>query len=231
MRAVLPLLPWLLILGSCGSPPKPPTVDESRKRPANTAMAVELQGCKSELQNTRILGRESDRRAETAVASAEQWLQRQSALTAPAAARQTVAATALPANSVYSVRFGFASTKVEMPAESAALLIAAAHQAPLVLLRGRTDGSTESAAESRIARLRAASVRDYLVAAGVNPARIRATYQPVGDHAADNASAAGRGQNRRVEVEVYRALPMAMDASALALPAQADATVTEAAGS
>jgi hypothetical protein len=41
---------------------------------------------------------------------------------------------------------------------------------------------------------RAAAVRDYLVAAGVDPARIRATYQPAGDHVADNASAGGRNR-------------------------------------
>jgi outer membrane protein OmpA-like peptidoglycan-associated protein len=61
-------------------------------------------------------------------------------------------------------------------------------------------------------------VRDYLVAAGVDPARIRATYQPAGDHVADNASAGGRGLNRRVEVELYRALPVALSATAVAQP-------------
>ena len=87
-----------------------------------------------------------------------------------------------------------------------------------MLLRGRTDGATDSAAESRIARERAAAVRDYLVGAGVDPDRIRATYQPAGDHAADNSSPAGQGMNRRVEIEVYRALPVAMGSSAAAMP-------------
>ena len=61
-------------------------------------------------------------------------------------------------------------------------------------------------------------MRDYLVAAGVDPKRIRDTYQPVGDHAADNTSAAGREMNRRVEIEVYRALPVAMGTSGTAQP-------------
>ena len=47
---------------------------------------------------------------------------------------------------------------------------------------------------------RAAAVRDYLVARGVAPQRIvidgRAAREPI----ADNANAAGRAQNRRVEV-------------------------------
>jgi hypothetical protein len=61
---ILPWLPWLLMASSCSSPPKPPSVDESRKRPANIAMAVELQACRSDLANTRILASESVRTAE-----------------------------------------------------------------------------------------------------------------------------------------------------------------------
>jgi outer membrane protein OmpA-like peptidoglycan-associated protein len=97
-------------------------------------------------------------------------------------------------------------------------LVESARGAPLVLLRGRTDGATDSAAESRIARERAAAVREYLVGAGVDAARIRSTYQPAGDHAADNSSPAGQGLNRRVEIEVYRTLPVAMGSSAAAMP-------------
>ena len=50
-------------------PPKPPAVDESTRRPANTAMAVELQVCKNDLQNTRLLVTESGRLAETTAAT------------------------------------------------------------------------------------------------------------------------------------------------------------------
>ena len=105
-----------------------------------------------------------------------------------------------------------------MPADNASALVESTRGAPLVLLRGRTDGATDSPAESRIARERAAAVRDYLVGVGVDAARIRATYQPAGDHAADNSSSAGQGLNRRVEIEVYRALPVAMGSSAAAMP-------------
>ena len=87
-----------------------------------------------------------------------------------------------------------------------------------MLLRGRTDGATDAPGESRIARERANAVRDYLVGAGVDPARIRATYQPAGDHAADNSSPSGTGMNRRVEIEVYRALPVAVGSTAAAMP-------------
>lgn len=214
MRSMLPLFPLLLVLGSCGSPPKPPTVDESLKRPANSAMAVDLQVCKSDLQNTRILATESSRLAESAAAT----LARVSAQQRAIAAAQAATPAALPGNNVFTIHFGFGSTRVFVPADAASDLVESARSAPLVLLRGRTDGATDSVAESRIARERAAAVRDYLVGAGVDPARIRSTYQPAGDHAADNSSAAGQGMNRRVEIEVYRALPVAMGSPAAAMP-------------
>ena len=214
MRPVLPLIPWLLLLSSCASPPKPPTVDESSKRPANSAMAVELQVCKSDLQNTRILATESGRLAESNAATLERLAARQQAL----AAMQVPAFSIPPSNSVFTVRFDFGSTRVVVPADAASALIEDARSAPLVLLRGRTDGATDAPAESRIARERANAVRDYLVGAGVDPARIKATYQPAGDHAADNSSPSGKGMNRRVEIEVYRALPVAMSSSAAAMP-------------
>lgn len=214
MRPSSLLIPLLLVLGSCGSPPKPPTVDESNKRPANSAMAVDLQVCKSDLQNIRILATESSRLAESTAAA----LARVSAQQQAIAAAQTSAPSASPANGVFTIRFGFGSTHVVVPADTASALVESARTAPLVLLRGRTDGATDSAAESRIARERAAAVREYLVGAGVDAARIRATYQPAGDHAADNSSPAGQGLNRRVEIEVYRALPVAMGSSAAAMP-------------
>jgi outer membrane protein OmpA-like peptidoglycan-associated protein len=210
MRSALTLIPMLLVLGSCGSPPKPPTVDESLKRPANSAMAVELQVCKSDLQNTRITATESGRLAESASATLARASARQQAIAAMAAAPQ--------ANSVFTIRFDFGSSRVVVPADTTAALVESARSAPLVMLRGRTDGTTDSPAESRIARERAAAVRDYLVGAGLDPARIRATYQPIGDFAADNSNASGRGMNRRVEIEVYRALPVAMNGAVAALP-------------
>jgi len=206
LRLPLPLL----ALASCGSPPKPPTADESQKRPANSAMAVELQTCKSNLQSTRIVATESWRLAEANAANVERMSARQQVIAAIASAQT--------ANTVFTIHFDFGSTRVLVPADTAGTLVDAARSAPLVLLRGRTDGNTDSFSESRVARERAAAVRDYLVAAGVDPKRIRDTYQPVGDHAADNTSAAGREMNRRVEIEVYRALPVAMGTSGTAQP-------------
>lgn len=214
MRQTIPLIPWLLVLASCSSPPKPPTVDESQKRPVNSQMAVELQVCKNDLQNTRLMATESGRVAETTAATLANLAARQQILSA----MQGPADQQATANSVFTVRFDFGSTRVVIPPDLAASLVEDAKTSPLVMLRGRTDGSSYAPAESRIARDRAAAVRDYLVAAGVDPARIRATYQPAGDHVADNASAGGRGLNRRVEIELYRVVPVAMTTAAVAQP-------------
>jgi outer membrane protein OmpA-like peptidoglycan-associated protein len=194
-----------LLLGACSSPPKPPTVDESLRRPANAQVAVELQVCKNDLQNTRILATESSRLADTTAATL-----------AHMAARQQLVASLQEramANSVHTVRFAFNSTRVDIPPDAAPTLLEDAKTAPLVLLRGRTDGTNDSPAESRMAQARASAVRDYLIASGVDASRIRTTHQPSGDHVADNRNPQGRDLNRRVEIEVYRAMPVAQQAS------------------
>lgn len=213
MRSLLPLLPWLLMLGSCSSPPKPPSVDGSTRRPVNSAQAIELQSCRSELQNTRILASEANRAAEVAAATAAQLRDRQQALAALAAA-----STKPPANMVYTLHFDYGSARLDLPPDVAEALLPSARAAPLIVLRGRTDGTTDAVGESRIARLRTAAVRDLLVAGGVDPQRIRDTFQPSGDHLADNATPNGRGLNRRVEIEIYRTPPVAANATALAAP-------------
>ena len=201
MRITLMFIPLLLILSSCSSPPKPPTVDESQKHPANAAVAVSLQVCEGELQNTRIAARESARAEADAKSTAIRL----------AAQQQTLAAQALRfeerRNTVYSILFAFGDAHVVLSQAESARLIDDARASPLILLRGRTDGPTEAPVENRIARERAEAVRALLVQGGVDPARIRSTWQPIGDHAADNSSDGGRRLNRRVEIELYRVAP------------------------
>ena len=200
MRLTSPFIPLLLVLFSCSSPPRPPSVDESLKRPVNAATAVSLQVCEGELQKTRIAARESQRAAESAKVTALQLAARQRALA-------DLALRAPDRNTVYSILFGFGETRVVLSQTTEARLIDEARAAAWIVLRGRTDGRVESPAEGRVARERSDAVRAYLVQAGIDPARIRATWQPIGDHAADNASEGGRRLNRRVEIELYRVAP------------------------
>ena len=203
----LTLVSGLLALASCSSPPKPPTVDPSNRHPVNTGAEVDLQACKNDLRNTQIQSRESGRLASMTSASLDAMVARQKMF----GVLREMEPRASASNSVYTVRFDFGSSQVDIPDAAAHALIAQAKASPLILLRGRTDGMTDSVAESRIARERAVAVRDYLVSAGIDPARIRATFQPSGDQVADNASQTGRSLNRRVEIELYRALPVQLD--------------------
>ena len=205
-RLLISSLACVAFTAACSSPPTPPTVDEATRRPANTTMAVELQVCRSDLQNIRLEAAQRTRLAE----STAQTLTHMTAWLQLASSRQPLAQPVPAANTIYTVRFEFRSSRFDLPAEAAQLLIGEAKAAPLVLLRGRTDGLSDSAAEIRIARERATAMKDYLVAAGVEPSKIRLTYQPTGDHVADNLSHAGRALNRRVEIEIYRIAPVAM---------------------
>jgi outer membrane protein OmpA-like peptidoglycan-associated protein len=200
MRALLLTLPLLFALGSCTSPPKPPSVDPSTKRPANAAATVDLQVCRGELHNTRILASEISRRADSATATVSQ-------LVAMRHASEGRVAPAPFGNAVYTVHFAFGRSDLLVPEPEASTLIDQARKAAMVVTRGRTDGDVESPAESRVARERAAAARAFLVQAGIDPARIRTTYQPVGDHASDNGTPEGRALNRRVEIELYGVAP------------------------
>lgn len=196
------LCPLLLLAASCSSPPRPPAVDESLRRPVNRPAMVELQTCRHELHNARLFSAE-----QAAVHAHEDATRGQ--LRAMQALLESSTAQAQPGrNELFRVRFGFASTAVAMPPEVAGVLLPKAKAAPLLVLKGRTDGTVDSAAEARVARGRAIAVRSYLVAAGVDPARIRVTYQPTGDFVGDNTTPEGRAANRRVDVEVYSALPI-----------------------
>jgi len=206
---LLPWLPWLLLVTSCSSPPKPPTVDESRRRPVNAAMAVDLQSCRSDLENTRILAKESVRSAEASSQAIARMVQQQQLLV-----RGIETNAAAQRNLLVPVLFAFGSTQVNVPEADATRIVDEARTAPLVVLRGRTDGTAESPSESAIARQRAAAVEAWLVQSGVDRARIRTTWQPVGDHAADNSTPGGRTLNRRVEIEIYRAAPIVTAAGA-----------------
>lgn len=206
-------IPWLLLLASCSAPPKPPTADESRRRPANTLTAVELQACKADLQNTRLSALDAQRHAERAAASSAA-VQSIASLREALARLDNASPPAARPNVLATVHFDYGSTRAAIPPGIAQQLLAEAKAAPLILLRGRTDGQSDSSAESRIARARAAAVADYLIAAGISPRQIRVTYQPSGDHAAENLSAQGRAANRRVEIEIYRALPETLAATA-----------------
>jgi hypothetical protein len=220
---LIPMIALLALLSACGSAPQPPTVDESLKRPANTAMAVDLQMCKSELHNTRIVANESNRLAEATAAKLERAAAWQQALASVQAAAQAAAAapgaaTDVLGNAIFSIGFAPGSARVAVPSDIGPALLDSARSAPLVVLRAQTSGKSDSAASGRIARERIAAVRSYLLNAGVDETRIRATYQWPGERTADKSVVAGTGLSHAVEVEVYRAMPNAMSTASASTP-------------
>lgn len=71
-----------------------------------------------------------------------------------------------------------------------------------VVVEGHADSAGSAARSQRFSESRAAAVRDYLVAAHLDPARIEARGLGASQPVASNRTAAGRQKNRRVEIYV-----------------------------
>lgn len=69
-------------------------------------------------------------------------------------------------------------------------------------VEGFTDNQGNASANKALSQQRANAVRDALVAAGLPAGRVQAVGRGVEQPVADNATAAGRAKNRRVEVVV-----------------------------
>lgn len=69
-----------------------------------------------------------------------------------------------------------------------------------ILIVGHTDSSGSDAINNPLSVERAQSVRDYLAARGVPVSRVETAGRGKNEPVADNATEAGRAQNRRVEI-------------------------------
>jgi OOP family OmpA-OmpF porin len=67
---------------------------------------------------------------------------------------------------------------------------------------GHTDSTGSKKGNLRLSKLRAQFVADYLIAMGVPSSVIRAEGKGITEPIATNKTAAGRAQNRRVEISV-----------------------------
>jgi outer membrane protein OmpA-like peptidoglycan-associated protein len=72
-----------------------------------------------------------------------------------------------------------------------------------VLIVGHTDSQGADDYNLRLSNRRAESARQFLVAQGINGARIRTEGRGESEPVADNTSDSGRAQNRRVEVAIF----------------------------
>ncbi|MFY7743374.1 MAG: OmpA family protein [Flavobacterium sp.] len=71
-------------------------------------------------------------------------------------------------------------------------------------IEGHTDNTGKLATNERLSKERAAAVKDYLIANGVNASRLESEGYGPSKPVADNKTAAGRAQNRRTEVVVIK---------------------------
>lgn len=77
-----------------------------------------------------------------------------------------------------------------------------------VTLLGYTDNVGDSLSNLRLSERRAGAVKEYLVAAGVPEGLVRTGFFGEDQPKADNSTAAGRSQNRRVEIMVLSGAAM-----------------------
>jgi outer membrane protein OmpA-like peptidoglycan-associated protein len=80
--------------------------------------------------------------------------------------------------------------------------IVLAHPGLKLEVEGHTDAVGSDEFNQRLSEQRAASVRDYLTQQGLNPANVTARGFGESQPVASNDNAAGRQQNRRVELVV-----------------------------
>jgi outer membrane protein OmpA-like peptidoglycan-associated protein len=72
----------------------------------------------------------------------------------------------------------------------------------LMIVNGHTDSQGSEQSNLTLSERRANAVKNYLIGRGIEPARITAIGHGESVPVADNATAEGRAQNRRVEIEV-----------------------------
>ena len=192
-----------LLLTSCSTPPKPPSVDESTKRPVNARAAVDLKACQGDLSRATILVSEMARAGVVATSLNK-------ALPQPVAAMASVPTSEgadTAGNLVAVVPFGMGSAAWSVEQADAAALVRRAKDAAVIMIRGRTDATGDSMQETALARRRAEAAAEFLQQAGVSKDKLRLTWQGAGDPLA-GLRPADRSQSRRVEIEFYAAAPM-----------------------
>jgi outer membrane protein OmpA-like peptidoglycan-associated protein len=72
-----------------------------------------------------------------------------------------------------------------------------------LVIVGHTDSDGDDAYNQRLSERRAAAAREFLVAQGVAPTRVRPAGRGEGEPVESNETTAGRQANRRVEVAIY----------------------------
>lgn len=200
-----------LLLSSCSSPPKPPSVDESTKRPVNARTAVDLKACQGDLSRATILVSELARAGVATNALTKvrplQGGAREGSAVGAADSRASRTAEDATSNLVAVVPFGLGSATWSVERADSAALVARAKDAAVIMIRGRTDAAGDSMQETALARRRAEAAAEFLQQAGVPKDKLRLTWQGAGDPVT-GLRTSERSASRRVEIEFYAAAPL-----------------------
>jgi outer membrane protein OmpA-like peptidoglycan-associated protein len=125
---------------------------------------------------------------------------------APPSIQEQQACEAALASIVQAQRISFASASAQLEPDSKPVLdrIAKAHEGckGIVRIEGHTDSSGDEAANQQLSAARAESVRQALIERGIAANRLVAEGFGESRPVADNATAEGRQQNRRIDFKV-----------------------------
>lgn len=170
-----------LWLAGCGaSAPTLPTVDESTRRPVNSAIAVELQGCRAEASTLRQSLHE---------------LQSSTGRAASCLPTRTRAAGVLSAAQRVVFVYEMAQSRLDLDEPTRQALREAAEGVEVIHIHGRSDALQETPIETQMARLRAEAAAATLVQLGIPQEKLRVTWLGLAD------MRVAAQERRRVEVD------------------------------
>ena len=205
------ILSACLAVVACSTPPKPPTVDDSQKRPVNVSEAVNLQMCHSELSAAKVVLAEVNASVPPSLPRVTSEPAGASTTRLPPVEPTQKVPTAIPApNHVFVIRFATGSADFVLGAAQQAKLLEQAKSARFIVIRGRTDAATESLDETHLAQRRSQAAYNFLIHAVKLPREaVRVSWQGAGDQADVGTGPLQRQANRRVEIELYESKPEA----------------------
>jgi hypothetical protein len=245
-ECVSALIASFILAGCNATQPTLPVVDDTHRKPVNSAAAIELQTYRAQAsllrQRLEAGGSVAPQACELPAAGAASGAapMKPALPLAGAGAGAGAGASAGQAAPIRRVVLSFerGQTRLELDDDARRTMRAAAEQSEWVHVQGRSDAAQETPAETQIARRRAENVAQALVQAGVPATKLRMSWLGMADSnasvmaAANGADGAARPRAgapftdaRRVEVDFVERAPVVIMTVAAPPPASVPATL------